>query len=61
MSFTGFYTEAEPNLDSLVLSSLFATSKRSAIIVVYSGVTRQSSFGIRNYSCALAVVYHFRY
>ena len=29
----------------------------NSVIAVYSGVTRQSSFGIRKYSSALAVVH----
>ena len=44
-------------ISRLTLESLLATRKRSAIIAVYSGVTRQSSFGIRKYSSALAVAH----
>jgi len=43
-------------ISRLTLESLFATSKGSAVIAVYSVVTRQSSFGTREYSSAFAVV-----
>jgi len=43
-------------ISRLTLETLFATSKGSAVIAVYSVVTRQSSFGTREYSSAFAVV-----